>query len=130
MIAQKLTLIAGGLYACVAVALGAFGAHGLRSRLEPRLMESFETGVRYQFYHALALILIGVLMNQLRGVPLRAAATCLAIGVLLFSGSIYLLATRSLLPFGELRGLGPVTPLGGLLLIVGWALFVYAVARS
>jgi uncharacterized membrane protein YgdD (TMEM256/DUF423 family) len=50
--------------------------------------------------------------------------------VLLFSGSIYLLATRSLLPFGELQGLGPVTPLGGLLLVVGWALFVYAVARS
>jgi len=130
MMTQKLVLLVGALTGCLAVILGAFGAHGLRDKLDPDLLASFETGIRYQFYHALALLLIGLLMNHVGAATLRAASTCIMIGTLLFSGSIYLLSTRALLPFGDMRFLGPVTPLGGVLLIAGWILMAVAFIRG
>ncbi len=107
----------GSLVVGLAVVLGAFGAHGLRGRLSQERLTSFETGVRYQFYHGLALLLVGVL--QATGATsgwVTAAGWLFLGGVVLFSGSIYGLT------FGGPRWLGPVTPLGGLAFILGWLL--------
>lgn len=120
----RLFFILAGISGWLAVMLGAFGAHALKSRLEPRLLEAYETGVRYQFYHTLALIALAVLLSR-PGAPaaLTVAGWCFIGGMTLFSGSLYLLATCGW------KWLGPVTPLGGLVLIVGWACFTYGVWR-
>ena len=130
MITQKCILATGAAFGCLAVIFGAFGAHGLKDKLEPKLLASFETGVKYQFYHALLLLLIGLLMHHIRHAALGTSAVCVIVGTLLFSGSIYLLATRTLLPFGAMRFLGPVTPLGGVLLVAGWFLLAFAVLKG
>ena len=101
--------LAGALLAALGVALGAFGAHALRARLGPDLLATFETGVRYQMYAALALLSLGTQLAQ------RRARGLLLLGALVFSGSLYLLVLT-----GQ-RWLGAVTPLGGLLLIAGFA---------
>ncbi|MDA0990027.1 MAG: DUF423 domain-containing protein [Verrucomicrobia bacterium] len=129
MLTQRFILAAASLMGGLAVVLGAFGAHALKERLDAAALAAFETAVRYQFYHALALLAVGLLMSQSMGGALRASAACFLLGTLLFSGSIYLLATRSLLPFGDCRWLGPVTPLGGLLLIAGWICLAVAAVR-
>lgn len=101
-----------------AIILGAFGAHALKQILTPEQLISFETGVRYQMYHALFLILIALLPNV--SVKVKNTITWLVfLGVLLFSGSIYILALQA--PLGiNASFLGPVTPIGGLLLILSW----------
>lgn len=119
--------------ACVAggsaVLLGAFGAHGLKARLTPEALASFETGVRYQLIHAIALFAAAWLAERSGGaLPLVAGALWCA-GMILFSGSIYLLATRTLLGIEKWRWLGPVTPLGGLCLIAGWTVLLAAAWR-
>ena len=101
--------LAGALLAALGVALGAFGAHALRARLGPDLLATFETGVRYQMYAALALLALGTQPAQ------RRAPGLLLLGALVFSGSLYLLVLT-----GQ-RWLGAVTPLGGLLMIAGFA---------
>lgn len=117
----KLYLGLSAVYGFLGVALGAFGAHALRSRLSADLLAVWRTAVEYQFYHALALGLIGLLLRQHPGAALNAAGACFAAGVLLFSGSLYALS------LGGLRLLGAVTPLGGLLFLAGWALLLWAV---
>lgn len=103
-----LTLLqAGVLLAALGIALGAFGAHGLKSRLDPQMLATFEIGVRYHMYSALAVIALAPQVQQTRGLVL------LLIGLLIFSGSLYILALTGM------RWLGAVTPLGGLLLIAG-----------
>ncbi len=115
---------AGGL----AVILGAFGAHGLKGRLTPDQLISFETGVRYQMFHALALFACAWLRE--RGLAGAGVAGGLFLaGMLLFSGSIYLLATRDLTGLTGWRWLGPVTPLGGLCLIAGWIALLASALR-
>ncbi len=110
-------LVLGSLVVGLSVVLGAFGAHGLKGRLSQERLTSFETGVRYQFYHGFALLLVGVLqaIGMASGWTTAAGWLFLA-GVLLFSGSIYALT------FGGPRWLGPITPLGGLAFILGWLL--------
>jgi len=113
----------GALSGFVAVAAGAFGAHALRARLDPALLAVFETGVRYQMYHALAVLLVAAL-DAHRPAPLtRAAGWCFLGGTVIFSGSLYALALTGL------RILGAVTPLGGLLFLAGWATLILSVAR-
>lgn len=113
-----------------AVVLGAFGAHGLKGRLAPEALASFETGVRYQFIHALALFAAAWLAERTgTRLPLVAGALWCA-GMVLFSGSIYLLATRPLFGIEGWRWLGPITPIGGLCLIAGWATLLVAVWRD
>lgn len=117
-------LVAGALLALLAVMAGAFGAHGLRRMVSERTLEVFQTAVTYQMYHALALILVAVLAGvgmsrRLLGI---AAGFYLA-GVLLFSGSLYLLV------FTGYHWLGPLTPLGGVCLMIGWGLLVTAGLR-
>ncbi len=118
---------AGALSACAAVALGAFGAHGLRQILSPEMLAIYETAVRYQMYHALALIAAG-LSGLLRGAAdrrlLAGASWAFALGTVLFPGSLYALALTGI------RTLGAVTPAGGLAFIAGWALLAAAYLKG
>ena len=107
--------LAGALSAFIAVAAGAFGAHALRAKLAPDLLAVFETGARYQMYHALALIAVAWAANHWPGTSVRAAGLLFIGGTVLFSGSLYLLALTGA------RWLGAITPLGGLLFLAGWA---------
>ena len=113
--------VMGGL----AVALGAFGAHGLKSRVEPELLVTFETGVRYQFYHALALLALALGPAPFwKRRPVHAAAWLWTGGIAVFSGSLYLLVLT-----GQ-RWLGAITPIGGVSLILGWAALLLAARRE
>lgn len=122
----KLYLMLAALLGGSGVVLGAFGAHGLRGKVAENLLEAYKTGVHYQLIHALALFGIALLIQQWGArTSLVASGALFALGVLLFSGSLYGLT------FGAPRWLGPVTPLGGLLMIGGWvALFVAALNFS
>ena len=99
----------------MAVALGAFGAHGLRAMVTPEMLAVFETGVRYQMYHALALVAIGLAFARLQGRAAAAAAWLFVAGTVLFSGSLYVLTLTGT------RWWGAVTPLGGVAFLAGWA---------
>ena len=112
--------MAGAVNAFLAVAAGAFGAHGLRSRVSERMLAVFETGARYQMFHALGLLAVAWLASQRAGVA-DAAGWSMLTGVVLFSGSLYVMALT-----GVTR-LGMVTPLGGVGFLVGWVLFGRAV---
>src|SRR5262249_52040724 len=120
----------GALLAGAAVALGAFGAHGLRSRITPEALAIYETAVRYHFYHALAIVLAGVLAIQAgssSSVSSRSFGTvalCFVAGIALFSGSLYALMLTGM------RWLGAITPLGGVLFLAGWGLFARAALRG
>lgn len=115
--------IAGFSLGLVAVVLGAFATHGLKPSLSAEAMDSFETGVRYQMYHAFLLLIIGNMEQQASKMPPSLLYMILA-GVLLFSGSIYLLATNTLTAI-DFKILGPVTPLGGSLLIFCWGILIW-----
>jgi uncharacterized membrane protein YgdD (TMEM256/DUF423 family) len=110
----------GAVNAALAVAAGAFAAHGLRERLEPRALEVFETGARYHLYHALAMILAGVFVA--RGAS--TAGWIFQAGIVVFSGSLYALALT------DVKVLGAITPIGGLAFLVGWVWLAYAAWRS
>lgn len=110
-------LALAALLIVLATALGAFGAHGLEKVLTPARLEVFETGVRYHFYHTLGLLALGVLAQLRPARGLRLAAKLIVAGIVIFSGSLYALT------FGAPAALGMVTPVGGLLLMLGWALF-------
>lgn len=122
----KLYLLLTALLGGSGVILGAFGAHGLRGKVAENLLEAYKTGVHYQLIHALALFGVALLIQQWgERMSLLVAGALFALGVLFFSGSLYGLT------FGGPRWLGPVTPLGGLLMIGGWAaLFVAALGVS
>lgn len=121
---ERVFALMGSVFAFLAVALGAFGAHALQTRLEPRDLETFEIGVRYQMYHALALLLLAVLLGRFPGGLGVWAGWAFVAGILVFSGSLYLLVLTGV------RGLGAVTPIGGLGLLVGWILLALHVFRS
>lgn len=114
--ASRRFLMIGAISAGTAVAAGAFGAHALRARLEPRLLEVFETAARYQMYHALAMIAVGLIIAAVPRAARHAtiAGWCFLAGTVLFSGSLYAMA------FTGLRALGAITPLGGVAFIAGW----------
>lgn len=121
---MRLALVAGGVYGLLAVCLGAFGAHALSGRLSTEMQAIWHTAEQYQFYHALALLAVGILIRQ--GLASRAATIavcCFASGTLIFSGSLYVLA------FTGMKILGAITPIGGLLLIAGWAALVLVAWR-
>lgn len=118
----KTILITGALMAMLAVILGAFGAHGLKNIVDAEAVKSFETGVRYQMYHAILLMILG-LLPQLTEQAKAPVYYLVVGGVLLFSGSIYLLSLNSVTAF-DFKKIGWITPVGGLLLIVAWGLLV------
>jgi uncharacterized membrane protein YgdD (TMEM256/DUF423 family) len=115
----------GAVSAALAVAAGAFGAHALRARVEPRLLEVFETGARYQMYHALALLAVAWVAGQggRAEAPAQWAGWCFVAGTLVFSGSLYAMT------FTGIRALGAITPLGGVAFIAGWLLLATAASR-
>src|SRR5579862_3692352 len=113
----------GALSGFLAVALGAFAAHGLSEKLEPRMLEVFRTGAQYEMYHALALVGVGLWMANHAGRAATAAAVCFAAGTVLFSGSLYALAVSGV------RWIGAITPLGGLLFLAGWACLAVSAFR-
>jgi uncharacterized membrane protein YgdD (TMEM256/DUF423 family) len=120
---DRLFFALGSASALVAVAAGAFGAHGLRARLSPDLLGVFETAARYQMYHALALLAVGWAVTRWPGPwPVR-AGWLFAVGTLLFSGSLYVLALSGM------RWLGAVTPFGGLAFLAGWTCLLLGVLR-
>ena len=113
----------GSLFAGLGIVLGAFGAHGLERVLDADQLATFETGVRYQMYHALGLLLLAILYAPFKQAKaLRRAGQLFTAGILCFSGSIYLLACRELLGLENWTWLGPITPIGGTFFIVGWGL--------
>lgn len=118
MARQFLTLAAVSGF--LAVALGAFGAHGLRERLTPDMLAIFEVGVRYQMYHALALLGVALAIERWPSGPLAIAGWSFVIGTLIFSGSLYVLTMTGM------RWLGAITPLGGVAFLVGWAALAWA----
>ncbi len=111
---QKFLFIAGSVFGFATVAIGAFGAHALKSRLSPEMLSIFEIGVRYQMYHALALIATALAYALFPGALLSFAGGLFIMGILVFSGSLYALALT------EWRMLGAITPIGGLMLLFGW----------
>ena len=121
---SKSILLAASVLLALAVGIGAFGAHGLKSQLTSEMMQIYKTGVEYHFYHALGLLLIGVLAISMPSGFLNWAAILLAIGIVLFSGSLYLLAISGI------KWLGAITPLGGLSFIAGWILLFVAVWKE
>ena len=122
---SRRTLVVAAILIMIATALGAFGTHALKPVLPPARFESFETGVTYQFFHALGLLAIGVLQRDPRydGPRLRAAVKLLLVGLFLFAGTIYALTA------GAPRWLAMVAPFGGVSLMGAWLLFAWAVAR-
>ncbi len=108
----------------LAVVIGAFGAHGLKPRLSEYQLAIFEKGVSYHFIHTLAMLGVAILIKgQVEQIWLVRAAWCFLIGIICFSGSLYLLACRDLIPF-SVAFAGPITPIGGLFFIVGWAMLL------
>ncbi len=120
MLARSPLVVLGALNAAIAAGAGAFGAHGLRDRIDARSLEIFETAARYQMYHALAIVLCGALAT--RGA--QQAGWVLQVGIVIFSGSLYALALTGV------KGLGAITPLGGLALLVGWAWLAWTAWRG
>jgi uncharacterized membrane protein YgdD (TMEM256/DUF423 family) len=121
----RLFLVLGAVFAALAVVLGAFGAHALKTRLPANLLEVYHTAVQYHLWHALGVLAVGVTLQQLPDAGwLRAAGWLLTAGIVLFCGSLYLLALTGV------RWLGAVTPLGGIAFIFGWLAFAIAVLRA
>lgn len=118
-------LLAGAVNAGLCVMLGAFGAHALRERLTPEMLSVWRTAVEYHFFHALGLLLLGVLALHWPGSALlRASSWLMLAGIIVFSGSLYLLALTNT------RWLGAITPLGGTALIAAWVVLCVAILRS
>lgn len=120
---NKRLLGTAGFLGAIAVALGAMGAHFLKSKLETGLitesnLQTFETAVKYQMYHSIVLLVIALLAEKSKWISY--AANCFIVGVVFFSGSLYLLSTAGLLGLSNVRWLGPITPIGGLFFITGW----------
>lgn len=121
---DRLFFALGSFFAFTGVALGAFAAHALKSRLPPDLLIVFETGVRYQMYHALALLAAAWAVTRWPGTLVHAGGWLFAIGILIFSGSLYLLSLTGT------RWLGAITPLGGVAFLAGWLCLGLAASRT
>jgi uncharacterized membrane protein YgdD (TMEM256/DUF423 family) len=121
---MKVLLVLGAINGALAVMLGAFGAHGLRQKVDEGLLQTWATASEYHFFHALALLVTGLLVREFGGSTLITAGWVLFAGMLVFSGSLYLLVLS-----GQ-RWLGAITPLGGTALIVGWALLAWGLWKQ
>ena len=114
----------GSFFAAIGVGLGAFGAHALKTRLTPEDLAIFEVGVRYQMYHAIALVALGFIASKIDTSFIKIAGWTFVLGIVIFSGSLYTLVLTGV------RTWGAVTPIGGLAFIVGWLLIGAAVIKS
>lgn len=122
---MKTFILMGAVAMALGVMLGAFGAHGLKNRLAPDLLAVYHTGVQYHLYHALGLLLVGVLIQQFPAIGgLRTGGWLLLAGILIFSGSLYVLAISGI------RWLGAITPIGGTAFIAGWLWIAWSLLRA
>lgn len=124
---QKILFLTGAIFGFLSVLFGAFGAHGLKQHLSPEMLVIFETGVRYQMYHALALLAAAWAVTVFDSKLISRAGTCFTAGIIIFSGSLYILALSGIKMFGA------VTPIGGVLLMIGWFFLIrgsWSVARG
>ncbi|MFN8009473.1 MAG: DUF423 domain-containing protein [Terriglobia bacterium] len=121
---ERLWFVAGCLMAGLGVAAGAFGAHALKQRLSPEMLQVFETGVRYQMYHAFGLLAVALMMERWPSSSLQVSAYLFLFGIFLFSGSLYALCLSGI------RVLGAITPIGGLCFLAGWAILALAVVTG
>jgi uncharacterized membrane protein YgdD (TMEM256/DUF423 family) len=127
---HKLFLSVGALLGGVAVALGAFGAHGLKKIVSTEAVNTFQTGVQYQMYHALALLAVAIIYERFPNRLMTWAGLSFCIGILLFSGSLYLLTLLKATGKVGMEGVGIITPFGGLFFIAGWLLLFLGVMRN
>ena len=124
MSTSRLFLLFGALGGFLAVALGASGAHGLKAILSPGLLQTFNTGVEYQAMHSLALLAVGILIRHEDSKAISLAGWSFASGILIFSGSLYLLALT------DARWLGAITPIGGTAFLIGWGALAWGIVRG
>ena len=121
---SRFFVIAGALSAFIAVSMGAFGAHGLSRKLSPENLDIFEIGARYQMYHAIAMVVVGVSMERWSRDELAVGGWCFLIGSVIFSGSLYALSLSGV------RWLGAITPIGGVAFLLGWLSLAWGVWRG
>ncbi|CAH0243159.1 hypothetical protein SRABI96_02983 [Peribacillus sp. Bi96] len=116
----KLFIILGALNAFIAVALGAFGAHGLEGKIPDKYLETWQTAVQYQMFHAVGLLAIGLLAGKISSPLINWSGWLMLIGIILFSGSLFVLSVT------QIKVLGAITPLGGVSFLVAWVLMIIA----
>jgi uncharacterized membrane protein YgdD (TMEM256/DUF423 family) len=127
---KKYTAIAA-FFGATGVMLGAFGAHGLQQLTsDEKILHAFQTGVAYQLYHAIALLAVALLSERLSSKYLRWGANCFITGIILFSGSLYVIAWLNIEQGGSVKWVGPLTPVGGVFLIAGWVLLFVGAIRT
>jgi uncharacterized membrane protein YgdD (TMEM256/DUF423 family) len=128
---HKKFLVTAAALGGLAVALGAFGAHGLEKlTADEKILHGYQTGVQYQVYHALALLAVGILIEKAYCAFLKWAGYLFIAGIVLFSGSLYLLTFLKIQGSTAIKWVGPVTPLGGVCFIAGWAALIWGVSRK
>jgi uncharacterized membrane protein YgdD (TMEM256/DUF423 family) len=126
----KLFLIVGTVLAGLSVALGAFGAHGLKKVVSPESVATYQTGVHYQMYHALAIILVAILAERFLNSYIHYAGFFFLAGVVFFSGSLYLIVSMHAMSKAVPTLLGLLTPIGGMLMIIGWVLLLIGILKK
>jgi uncharacterized membrane protein YgdD (TMEM256/DUF423 family) len=127
---QKILLIIGTVLAGLAVVLGAFGAHGLKKIVSPENVAVYQTGVQYQMYHAFALIILGILSERILNNYLSYAGVLFVAGIVLFSGSLYLIVSLYAMNKNVPAAVGVLTPIGGLFFILGWICLLVAILKK
>ena len=127
---SKFFLVAAAVLGALSVALGAFAAHGLKKIVSPDVLVTFETGVRYQFYHTFALLATGILLERIPGQSLTWAGYSFLVGIILFSGSLYLMVGLKAAQNAGLGAVGIITPIGGLFLITGWIFLLTGILKK
>ncbi|MFZ4261125.1 DUF423 domain-containing protein [Sphingobacterium sp. HJSM2_6] len=124
---NKQIILMASFFGLLAVILGAFGAHGLEGKISDKQLETWETANQYHFYHTLALLFLST-FSRAKSQSIKVSFIFFSIGIVLFSGSLYLLSVRNLLGIENIAMIGPITPLGGVCFIIGWvALFIAAI---
>lgn len=126
---NKRIIIIASVFGLLAVILGAFGAHSLKQHISPANLQVWNTGVQYQFYHTMALLFLST-FSRFKTRTINAASWFFTAGVICFSGSLYLLATKEILNLSWISVLGPVTPIGGLFFILGWLGLLFATLKN
>jgi uncharacterized membrane protein YgdD (TMEM256/DUF423 family) len=127
---NKNYLIAGSLFGVLAVALGAFGAHALKKIVDADAVAIFQTGVQYQMYHALALLATAIIFEKFPNKWMKWAGACFIIGIILFSGSLYLLTALKAMGNEGLKAVGIITPVGGVFFIAGWLFLFFGIIKK
>ena len=127
---NKNWMIGAAILAGLAVAAGAFGAHGLKKLVEPQSVETFKTGAQYQFYHALSIALVTITSQFIDNQWIKRANWSFLIGIILFSGSLYLLVTGKAQNTEGFNWVGPITPIGGVFFLLGWSFFAWGIKKG